>query len=181
MTETNPFNVEPQTYEKITVHDLMFEFDSDRQVLGTSKQVLKDLADHLKKSTGFTKLVVIGHTDSLGSSEYNDALSKRRAETVKKWLTEEQKIDGTKVFAEGRGETEPVASNSNYQGRQLNRRVEFRIHRLEEKQEQRSLINPKAAEGATDPGEKAAVKAKTQKNNADAAAKRAKPAKKKKK
>jgi outer membrane protein OmpA-like peptidoglycan-associated protein len=178
--ETNPFNVEPQTYEKITVHDLMFEFDSDRQVLGTSKQVLKDLADHLKKSTGFTKLVVIGHTDSLGSSEYNDALSKRRAETVKKWLTDEQKIDGTKIFAEGRGETEPVASNSNYQGRQLNRRVEFRIHRMEEKEEERSLANPKAAEGATDPGGKPTKKVKSQKINTDKAPKGGKPARKNK-
>lgn len=181
VTEKNPFDVEPQTYEKITVHDLMFEFDSDRQVLGTSKQVLKDLADHLKKSTGFTKLVVIGHTDSLGPSEYNNALSKRRAETVKKWLTEEQKVDGTKIFTEGRGEIEPVASNSNYQGRQLNRRVEFRIHRIEEKQEQRSLTNPKAAEGATDPGEKPAVKTKPQKNNTAVPAKIGKPVKTNKK
>lgn len=163
VTEKNPFNVDPQSYEKIIVHDLMFEFDSDRQVLGASRQVLKDLAGHLQKSTGFTKLLVIGHTDSLGPSDYNDALSKRRAETVKRWLVEDQKIDGTKIQTEGRGENEPIASNGNYQGRQLNRRVEFRIHRMESGQEQKSLSNPKAAEGASDPGETPKAKSKTQK------------------
>jgi hypothetical protein len=142
----------------------MFEFDSDSQVLGKSKEMLAHLAEHLKKSTGFTKLVVVGHTDSLGTNEYNDALSKRRAETVKRWLMTDQKIDGSKIETEGKGEIEPVASNGNYQGRQLNRRVEFRIYRTEQTKEERSLSNPKDAEGAVDPGEKPSLKQKTNKN-----------------
>lgn len=177
----NPFDVEPKTYEKITVHDLMFEFDSDSQVLGKSKQMLKDLSDHLKKSTGFTKLIVIGHTDSLGPAEYNNALSKRRAETVKRWLTDDQKLDGTKILTEGRGENEPVASNGNFQGRQLNRRVEFRIYRLEQTPEIRSQSNPKDAEGAKDPGEKALVKPKAPKNSVGSSPKKVQPTRPKKK
>jgi outer membrane protein OmpA-like peptidoglycan-associated protein len=172
----NPFDTEPKTYEKIVVHDIMFEFDSDSQVLGKSKEMLAQLAEHLKKSTGFTKLVVVGHTDSLGNNGYNDALSKRRAETVKRWLVTDQKIDGSKIETEGKGEMEPVASNGNYQGRQLNRRVEFRIYRTEQAKEERSLSNPKDAEGAVDPGEKPILKQKPHKNDPASSSKK-KPAK----
>lgn len=149
-----PFAVEPKAYESITVHDIMFEFDSDHLILGQSKEMLKDLADHLQKPPVFTKLIVIGHTDSIGSTEYNDKLSKRRAETIKKWLVSEHKLDAAKIFSEGHGEREPIAGNGNFQGRQMNRRVEFRIYREGQKEEIRSKANAKAAEGAKDPGEK---------------------------
>jgi len=183
----NPFNTAPKSFEKIVVHDVMFEFDSDHLVRGESKQMLKYLAEHLNQANGFSKLVVIGHTDSLGSEEYNDALSKRRAETIKKWLVEEQKVDANKISTEGHGEREPIAGNGNYQGRQLNRRVEFRIYRADAKEEVRSQINAKDAEGAKDPGEKPAIKApgkapikapgKTSKAKTGPAAKAAKPEK----
>jgi len=178
----NPFDVEPKSFEKITIHDVMFEFDSDHVVLGMTKKMLKDLADHLKDGNGFKKLIVVGHTDSIGPTEYNQSLSKRRAETVKRWLVDDQKIDGSKIETEGHGELEPVASNGNYQGRQMNRRVEFRIYRDIEQQEQRSLSNPKAAEGATDPVDKIAPKtAKQKKENTGKGIKTPKPAKTKKK
>ena len=147
-----PFDVEPKAFEKIVIHDVMFEFDSDHLVLGASKTMLKELGDHLKKPPMFTKLVIVGHTDDIGSTEYNDQLSKRRAETIKLWLSNEEGLDPSKMFAEGHGEREPVSGNGNFQGRQLNRRVEFRITRDQEKEESRSEINAKAAEGAVDPG-----------------------------
>jgi outer membrane protein OmpA-like peptidoglycan-associated protein len=157
--ESKPFDVEPKPFEKIVIHDVMFEFDSDHLVLGASKTMLKELADHLKKPPMFTKLIIVGHTDDIGSAEYNDQLSQRRAETIKKWLVKEEGLDASKVFAEGHGEREPVAGNGNFQGRQINRRVEFRITRDQEKEESRSQINEKAAEGAVDPANRGADKA----------------------
>ena len=149
--EAKVFDVPPQAYEKIVVNDIMFEFDSDHLVLGASKDMLKALGEHLKKPPTFTKLVVVGHTDDIGSAEYNDQLSKRRAETIKKYLVNNEKIDANKIIAEGHGEREPVASNSNFQGRQQNRRVEFRIYREGEKEEIRSSSNADAAKNAKDP------------------------------
>ena len=170
-----PFAVEPKPYENITVHDIMFEFDSDHLILGQSKDMLKDLADHLQQPPKFTKLIIVGHTDSIGPLEYNDQLSKRRADTIKNWLVSEHKLDAAKISAEGHGEREPVAGNGNYQGRQMNRRVEFRIYREGVKEEIRSTINAKAAEGAKDPGDKKTpVKSKSKAK----AAKTAKPNKK---
>ena len=176
--EHKPFDVEPKAYENIVVQDIMFEFNSDHLVLGTVKSMLKDLADHLNKPPVFTKLIIVGHTDSIGSVEYNDQLSKRRAETIRKWLVEELKIDGAKIMTEGHGEREPIAGNGNFQGRQMNRRVEFRIYRDGQKDEVRSQSNPKAAEGASDPGNKIpAKKSKVNKGKPEKPAKPAKPIK----
>jgi outer membrane protein OmpA-like peptidoglycan-associated protein len=177
-TVPKPFDVQPKSYENIVVQDILFEFNSDHMVVGTVKNMLRDLADHLNKVPVFTKLIIVGHTDSIGSIEYNDELSKRRAETIRKWLVEELKIDGSKITTEGRGEREPIASNGNFQGRQMNRRVEFRIYREGQKDEVRSQSNPKAAEGATDPGEKPLDKRpKNSKAKPKASAKPAKPSK----
>jgi len=179
-TQESPFAGEPKAFEKIVVHDIMFEFDSDHMVLGKAKSMLNDLADHLNKPPAFTKLVIIGHTDSIGSEEYNDQLSKRRSETIRRWLNEELKIDAAKIVAEGRGEREPISSNGNFQGRQLNRRVEFRIYRDGEKEEARSQANPKAAENAKDPVADAAPDAKKQKSSPAKTGAGAKGTKKKK-
>jgi outer membrane protein OmpA-like peptidoglycan-associated protein len=170
-----PFAIEPKPYENITVHDIMFEFASDHLIVGQSKQMLKELADHLNQPPKFTKLIIVGHTDSIGSAEYNETLSKRRADTIRNWLISEHKLDAAKISTEGHGEREPVAGNGNYQGRQMNRRVEFRIYREGMKEEIRSTANPKAAEGAKDPGEK--VPAPKEKSKAKAG-KTAKPSKK---
>lgn len=67
-----------------------------------------------------------GHTDSVGSDEYNLNLSNERANAVRDYLLENG-IDSTKVVAKGYGETVPVATNDTDEGRQLNRRVEFKI------------------------------------------------------
>jgi outer membrane protein OmpA-like peptidoglycan-associated protein len=173
-----PFAVEPKAYENITVHDIMFEFDSDHLILGQSKEMLKDLAEHLQQPPKFTKLIIIGHTDSIGPIEYNDQLSKRRADTIRNWLVSEHKLDAAKIVAEGRGEREPIAGNGNFQGRQMNRRVEFRIYREGVKEEIRSTINAKAAEGAKDPGEKVPGAKTKPKAKAGKASKPAKPNKK---
>ncbi|MEE4300554.1 MAG: OmpA family protein [Pseudomonadales bacterium] len=71
-----------------------------------------------------TLIDVAGHTDSTGSSDYNAALSQRRADSVARYLTA-QGVDGRRVFTRGFGEDYPTADNGTAEGRRLNRRVEL--------------------------------------------------------
>jgi OOP family OmpA-OmpF porin len=67
---------------------------------------------------------VAGHTDSVGSEEYNQGLSERRANTVRDYLASKG-INASRLTARGYGEGRPVASNDTSEGRQENRRVEL--------------------------------------------------------
>ena len=69
---------------------------------------------------------VIGHTDSVGSNMLNDKLSMRRAEAVGNWLSTHGDVSET-IYAEGKGEKLPIATNATKTGRALNRRVEIRM------------------------------------------------------
>jgi OOP family OmpA-OmpF porin len=71
-------------------------------------------------------IIVAGHTDSVGSAAYNQALSMRRAEAVKAYLTAKG-MDAARVYTEGKGETSPLASNHTPEGRATNRRVTLEI------------------------------------------------------
>jgi OOP family OmpA-OmpF porin len=71
---------------------------------------------------------VDGHTDSRGSHAYNDRLSIRRAESVKRWLAAHG-IAAGRISTDGYGESEPVASNASADGRQRNRRVVIGVTR----------------------------------------------------
>ena len=66
-----------------------------------------------------------GHTDSIGSATYNRHLSQRRAESVKRYLTQNFDITPSHLIIEGRGEEEPIGPNTSKQGRYKNRRAEF--------------------------------------------------------
>jgi outer membrane protein OmpA-like peptidoglycan-associated protein len=84
-----------------------------------------------------TVVHVIGHTDNVGSAEYNQRLSEQRAQSVVDYLTN-RGIAWQRLVAEGRGFREPRASNDTAAGRQLNRRVELLIKPVVEGQEQRA-------------------------------------------
>ncbi|HTK82010.1 MAG TPA: OmpA family protein [Bacteroidota bacterium] len=73
-----------------------------------------------------TNILVEGHTDSTGSSEYNQKLSERRAESVA-GFAKGQGVAGARFSTVGYGESQPVASNASTDGRQQNRRVEIAI------------------------------------------------------
>jgi len=70
--------------------------------------------------------LIEGHTDNVGAAAYNMKLSKNRAESVKKYITDKG-VDGIRIIAVGFGLTKPVVSNKTAEGRQRNRRVEFTI------------------------------------------------------
>jgi len=73
-----------------------------------------------------TNVKVVGHTDSIGSSAYNQRLSEDRAKSVA-WYMEDGGVAPERVSTEGRGKSQPRATNETEAGRQLNRRVELLI------------------------------------------------------
>ena len=70
-------------------------------------------------------IAIEGHTDSLGSESYNQRLSERRAESVKRYLIQHFSIDPQRLIARGYGQSKPRASNDTPEGRYLNRRIEI--------------------------------------------------------
>jgi len=107
---------------------LLFDFDSDR-VRSDARRNLDELARSLDKYPD-TDLLIVGHTDGVGSDDYNMGLSERRADSAARYI-ESQGVR-TAIRTVGRGEREPVASNDSDYGRQKNRRVEVAIYASEE-------------------------------------------------
>jgi outer membrane protein OmpA-like peptidoglycan-associated protein len=89
-----------------------------------------------------TMVHVFGHTDDQGSQTFNQQLSDRRAGAVAQALTAAG-VDASRVRMEGRGESQPEASNATVQGRNKNRRVEIYLKPVVEGKEQEALQAPK--------------------------------------
>jgi outer membrane protein OmpA-like peptidoglycan-associated protein len=77
----------------------------------------------------FQRIVVEGHTDSMGEEEYNQQLSQRRAMFVRQEIIKRYELPKDKIAIVGFGETQPIADNSNFQGRRQNRRVVIKVWR----------------------------------------------------
>jgi outer membrane protein OmpA-like peptidoglycan-associated protein len=75
---------------------------------------------------GKTTLTIVGHTDNVGSNEYNQKLSERRAHAVAQYF-ESRRVDALRLATSGKGESQPMASNNSESGRQANRRVEIYV------------------------------------------------------
>jgi OOP family OmpA-OmpF porin len=107
--------------EKITLQaDAYFDFDKST-LKAEGKAKLDELAGKLGQVNVET-IVATGHTDSVGSDAYNQALSVRRANAVKAYLVSKG-VAAERVLVEGKGEAQPVASNATKAGRAQNRRV----------------------------------------------------------
>jgi len=104
--------------------DITFDTNSSR-IYAQFYPVLQDVAKVLNKYEK-TYLQVDGHTDSTGSSAYNQTLSESRAQSVKNYLVQ-QRVEQLRVGIQGYGEAQPVADNNTNAGRASNRRVELRI------------------------------------------------------
>lgn len=111
--------------EKVTFAADAF-FDFDKAVLkADGKAKLDDLTSKLQ-GMNLEVIIAVGHTDSVGTDAYNQKLSIRRAEAVKAYLVSKG-IEANRVYTEGKGKKQPVASNKTAAGRAKNRRVEIEV------------------------------------------------------
>lgn len=113
----------PETY-RLSVA-VLFDTDSDN-IKGDYASEIDNFITEIQKR-GFKNIEIVGHTDSVGRDEYNLDLSQRRSKSVKNYIVEKFKIPSEKITTNGFGESDPIADNGNFQGRQKNRRVEFNV------------------------------------------------------
>jgi OmpA-OmpF porin, OOP family len=114
-------------YEKHTVSATAL-FDFDKYALKPAgKEAITGIDDEIKSSESkVIDINVVGYTDSIGTEEYNQELSVRRANAVKDYMVSEG-IDPGIIDVKGMGEADPVASNATAEGRAQNRRVEISV------------------------------------------------------
>lgn len=118
---------------------LLYPYDS-ADLLPAGRENMRNLAESLSENPE-TEVLIVGHTDSRGSDQYNMGLSLRRADAAADILAS-YGVPRDRVRTSGRGESEPVATNETDEGRQLNRRVEVAIFASEEYRERLLRSNP---------------------------------------
>jgi OOP family OmpA-OmpF porin len=99
-------------------------FDFDKSVLRPDGKKAIDDALAKLKGVDLEMVIATGHTDSIGTAQYNQRLSERRAASVKAYLVSKG-IPASKITTIGKGESQPVATNKTAEGRQKNRRVDI--------------------------------------------------------
>jgi len=106
----------------VTLKDVFFETERAQLQPGAGS-TLEKLAEYMQENPD-QEMIIEGHTDSRGPSEYNQSLSQQRAQSVKSALVS-RGISADRIATRGYGEDKPIASNTTSGGRQLNRRVEI--------------------------------------------------------
>ncbi len=119
----------PAETRRIILRGINFDFDKSN-IKSEFAPVLDEAAQALKDNPN-VRVIIEGHTDSIGSDEYNQRLSERRANAVKAYLTS-RGIDASRLDTVGKGEREPIADNTkngrdNPEGRAMNRRAELKV------------------------------------------------------
>jgi adhesin transport system outer membrane protein len=124
LMQDNPRYVE--TDEGISIElNVTFEFDSSRISAETDAETGRAAA--VINGEKSIKAILQGHTDSLGSDEYNQELSERRAAAVRQLMIDKYDVDPEQISSVGMGETKPVADNDTAEGQSMNRRVELHL------------------------------------------------------
>ena len=106
----------------VTMGDVLF--DTGKATLKPGAYSTIDRLATVLKEDSSRRVMIEGHTDSVGSDEYNQGLSERRAQSVQAALFE-RGVEASQISTVGKGKTAPVASNDTAAGRQQNRRVEL--------------------------------------------------------
>ncbi|MFT4584624.1 MAG: outer membrane protein OmpA-like peptidoglycan-associated protein [Gammaproteobacteria bacterium] len=105
-------------------------FEHDESVLTGAAHSILNEAKLVIEDNPHVRINIVGHTDSSGSDDYNQTLSEHRAAAVLQYIVS-MGISSSRLSASGRGETSPIADNSNRDGRQTNRRVELTARPIE--------------------------------------------------
>ena len=110
---------------KITLQaDTLYDFDKST-LKPEGKATLDKIAADLNKIK-LEVIIAVGNTDSVGTDAYNMALGQRRAQSVKSYLTSKG-VDGSRIYTESKGKSNPVASNATAEGRAKNRRTDIEV------------------------------------------------------
>jgi outer membrane protein OmpA-like peptidoglycan-associated protein len=112
----------------ITLSGSVLFASNKSELLPAAQTRLNDVANALNRQDAGSNIVVEGHTDSQGAASYNQALSQRRAQSVRDYLVA-RGIASDRVTAQGFGLTRPIADNETAEGRANNRRVEIVVSR----------------------------------------------------
>ena len=115
----------PPVKKKIVLRGVNFDFDKSN-IRPDAEPILEEAAKTLKDESQLT-VSVNGYTDGIGTAEYNQRLSERRADSVKNYL-EKLGVAGGRLTAKGFGKSNPVATNDTAEGRAQNRRVELIVN-----------------------------------------------------
>jgi outer membrane protein OmpA-like peptidoglycan-associated protein len=107
---------------------ILFPFNST-DILPAGRQNLQSLANSLEKYPN-SDILIVGHTDSVGTDAYNLDLSQRRAQAASAYL-QSNGVPAARLHAVGKGESEPIQPNDTDAGRAQNRRVEIAIYASE--------------------------------------------------
>jgi outer membrane protein OmpA-like peptidoglycan-associated protein len=138
------------TAEKIVIKDAVYFATAKAQILAKSFPLLTQIASVLKAHPEIPRLVIEGHTDSVGKREANVKLSQARADAVRAYLLK-QGIVGDRLSSIGYGPDRPANDNDTEDGRARNRRVEFMID-WEAKPAAEPVAPPPAAKATATPG-----------------------------
>ena len=112
---------------------LNVEFDFNKSFIKEEyHNDIKKVADFMKEHPD-TKIVIKGHTDSIGKKSYNMRLSRTRAKSLRQYLINKFGIDGSRIATIGYGPNKPIASNDTEEGRQKNRSAEAVIEEVKAK------------------------------------------------
>ena len=110
---------------KITLQaDTLYDFDKATlkpEGMATLDKSAKDLS-----KIKLEVIIAVGNTDSIGTDAYNMALGQRRAQSVKAYLVSKG-VDGSRIYTESKGKSNPVASNATEEGRAKNRRTDIEV------------------------------------------------------
>jgi outer membrane protein OmpA-like peptidoglycan-associated protein len=115
------------TDEEIVILDQVQFKTGSAVILPASNDLLAQVAMVLVEHPEILKVEVQGHTDNRGGKKYNMKLSDKRAAAVVKWLVKKGNLDASRLTSHGYGMQEPIAENDTPDGRQKNRRVQFKI------------------------------------------------------
>jgi len=101
-------------------------FDTDKATLRSESTAELNRLKKLMNDVPTLKIELSGHTDSQGGEAYNQGLSERRAKAVVDFLVKAG-VSASRLESAGYGETQPISTNETKEGRQLNRRTEFKV------------------------------------------------------
>jgi len=112
-----------KTIRKVDLYGIHFDFDK-ATIRPEAADTIADIAETLRVNPGW-RLLIKGHTDSIGKADYNLRLSQRRADSVRAALVNQYGIAPERLETQGLGSSQPKGRNDTLQGRKQNRRVEL--------------------------------------------------------